>query len=312
MAEGAELFAQPVEMMLSNLRRSESTAKLIEALCKASLEFGEITKDTENPFYKSSYTDLATLIKATRPALSKHGVAVLQWPLIVDSRAGVTTLLHHSSGEWMESDFTLPVTKQDAQGTGSAITYSRRYAYQSVLNVAGEEDDDGNAAVGKTKKQVTDKLAEHEAAFDQRAEGEQTLAVFQMEGIRDLCKQHGKTDEQVLEFLGTLKVNRIEKVLRRDFEKLKKWAIAPSDDLSEKLKQSVDIVKANALYPVQSDWARLYASAGERGIQQSEIKQYYTRKYKVISGKELTYKQFQEVEKEVGTWKAASITAGDD
>ncbi len=131
-----------------------------------------------------------------------------------------------------------------------------------------------------------------------------------MKGIEELCQQHGKTEEQLLEFLKTFGVNRIEKVLKRDFEKLKKWAIAPLGDLTEKLKQSVDIVKASALYPTQHDWARLYASVAERGIKQDEIKQYYTRKFKVISGKELTYKQFQEVEKEVSTWKAASITAG--
>ncbi len=165
MAEETQM--EMAELMIANLRRTASISKLTEALCKASLEFGEIMKDTENPFYKSSYTDLATLINATRPALSKYGIAIMQWPLIVDSRAGVTTLVSHASGEWIESDLTLPVSKMDAQGSGSAITYSRRYAYQSVLNVAGEEDDDGNAAVGKTKKQVLDKISNAEEAFDQ-------------------------------------------------------------------------------------------------------------------------------------------------
>lgn len=50
------------------------------------------------------------------------------------------------------------------------------------------------------------------------------------------------------------------------------------------------------------NWARLHASAGEKGIGHDEIKQFYVRKYKVESGSELTAKQFAELEKEVATW----------
>jgi hypothetical protein len=65
---------------VSPLRRSAQIGKLIEALAKAGTEFGEITKDTENPYFKSSYADLATLIKHTRPALAKYGLVILQLP----------------------------------------------------------------------------------------------------------------------------------------------------------------------------------------------------------------------------------------
>lgn len=310
MAEENQVQEVPVKWM--GMRSSDSVAALSDALAKASEQFGEVVKSTKNPFYKSTYADLSALINATRPALSKHGLVVIQSPKMAGNGVQgvtVTTMLCHASGEWMSDDLTLPVAKYDPQGYGSAMTYARRYAYQSMLNLAGELDDDANAASGKRPEEVVEKIATHEAAFDQRSEGEQTLAVFQMKGIQELCQQHGKTDDQLAEFLKTLGINRIEKVLKRDFDKLKKWSIAPLADLTEKLTQSVDIVKANALYPTQHDWARLYASAGERGIQQSEIKQFYTRKFKVISGKELTFKQFKEVETEVGTWKAASVTA---
>lgn len=303
---------QEVTAKWMGMRSSDSVAALSDALAKASEQFGEVVKSTKNPFYKSTYADLSALINATRPALSKHGLVVIQSPKMAGNGVQgvtVTTMLCHASGEWMSDDLTLPVAKYDPQGYGSAMTYARRYAYQSMLNLAGELDDDANAAVGKRTEEVVEKIASHESAFDQRSEGEQTLANFQMKGLQDLCQQHGKTEDQLAEFLKTLGVTRIEKALKRDFDKLKKWAVAPLGDLTEKLTQSVEIAKGNALYPAQNDWARLYASAGERGIQQSEIKQYYTRKYKIISGKELTIKQFKEVEAEVATWKGPSITA---
>jgi hypothetical protein len=231
---------QQAEVMISNVRWSESLGKLTEALCLAQLEFGEITKDTINPFYGKAYSDLATLIKATRPHLAKHKLALTQWPLAVNGRAGVTSILAHSSGEWMAADFTLPITRQDAQGAGSAITYSRRYAYQSILDVAGEEDDDGNAAVGKSKKQVLDKIEEAEDAFDQRNEDDLGLANFQMREVERLQKQNGITDNQLLAFLkAKFGVQRIEKVKRSDFDTLRVY-VAGQMPIQEALETSLD------------------------------------------------------------------------
>jgi hypothetical protein len=63
-------------------------------------------------------------------------------------------LLSHSSGEWIKDELELPIAKFDAQGTGSVITYARRYAYQAIVGVAAEDDDgDGNAASQKFEKQ---------------------------------------------------------------------------------------------------------------------------------------------------------------
>jgi type II secretory pathway component GspD/PulD (secretin) len=59
----------------------------------------------------------------------------------------------HTSGEWLQSDpFTLRATKNDAQGTGSAVTYARRYSLSSILGVAWDDDDDANGCISKTGK----------------------------------------------------------------------------------------------------------------------------------------------------------------
>jgi hypothetical protein len=263
----------------SPIRRSPSIAKLVEAKAKASTEFAEIAKDTENPFYKSTYADLATLIKATRSVLGKNGLDVSQFPLTNGSRAGVTTLLAHSSGEWIESDLTLPVTKQDAQGTGSAITYARRYAYQSVLNIAGEEDDDGNAAVGKTKKAVLDKITEYENNFDQREEAQQTIAPAVQEGIRSFCKTHGRTDDQLLAWMKVnLKVDRIDKVRKIDLELLKNW-IMGKEPIQQTLLASVQSAPGRSVVSKgptisEAQLKRLFAIKNSHSVSDQDLKQY--------------------------------------
>ena len=58
----------------------------------------------------------------------------------------VETVLAHESGEWISGELLLPLTKADAQGVGSAITYGRRYGLAAIVGIVADEDDDGNAA----------------------------------------------------------------------------------------------------------------------------------------------------------------------
>lgn len=136
---------------------SDTQAELTKALAAATLEFKEVVKNAENPFFKKQgggsykYADLSALIEATREALAKHGIVIMQIPVVrrKTGEAGCWTIMKHASGEWIKSKCVLPVSKWDAQGIGSALTYSRRYAYGAVCNIAGEPDDDGNAAAGR-------------------------------------------------------------------------------------------------------------------------------------------------------------------
>ena len=135
-------------------RTSESTAKLDAALVLVQSEVEVAEKDKENPHFRSRYADLASIWKACRPALVKHGVNVTQWPAHGDdNRLHLVTRVAHA-GEWMLCHFSMPVTKQDPQGYGSAITYAKRYCLASVIGVVSDEDDDGNAA-SQTRNQST-------------------------------------------------------------------------------------------------------------------------------------------------------------
>jgi hypothetical protein len=127
------------------VRRSPSIAALAAALANAQGEMSGATKDKTNPHFKSSYADLASGWDACREPLSKNGLAVLQPPTSTGASVTVTTILAHSSGEWIESDFTMTAGQNTPQGMGSCLTYARRYALFAMVGIA-PEDDDGNEA----------------------------------------------------------------------------------------------------------------------------------------------------------------------
>lgn len=120
--------------------------QLAAALVAAQAEFAAIPKTADNPFFKSKYADLATVISHTQPVLAKHGLAVSQHPTVDDGEPALTTMLIHSSGQVLMSKMRLCASKHDPQGQGAAITYARRFAYMAVLGLVADVDDDGNTA----------------------------------------------------------------------------------------------------------------------------------------------------------------------
>jgi len=135
------------------VNKSESIAAISAAIAKAQNEVENASKNANNPHFKSKYADLAELLNTVRPVFSSHGLAVLQMPSFDGGVASVETMISHLSGEWISSVCSAPVTKQDAQGVGSAITYLRRYSLAAMCGIS-QEDDDANSAVGHAKKPV--------------------------------------------------------------------------------------------------------------------------------------------------------------
>lgn len=135
------------------MNKSESIAAISAAIAKAQYEVENASKNANNPHFKSKYADLAELLNTVRPVFSSHGLAILQMPSFESGVASVETILSHSSGEWISSICSAPVTKQDAQGVGSAITYLRRYSLAAMCGVAQEDEDANYAANNKTHQQ---------------------------------------------------------------------------------------------------------------------------------------------------------------
>jgi hypothetical protein len=149
---------------------------LAEALVAAQAELPlAIGKDADGQIgtRQYRYLTLDKLIAETRPILQKHGLSIIQAPTTLARReqngetslvpALATRLIHttseavatfsHADGvsdgvtETIEYVMPLYLSDKTMQGLGSAITYARRYAWQSVLGIAAEEDTDGPAAV---------------------------------------------------------------------------------------------------------------------------------------------------------------------
>lgn len=115
-----------------------------QALVKFQSQLKPVAKESENPFFKSSYANLSSILQAVLPVLSANGLAIIQPMKVVDGVTILVTRLIHESGESIESEMILPA-HNDPQKFGSLITYYKRYQVQALLGVNTEEDDDGNS-----------------------------------------------------------------------------------------------------------------------------------------------------------------------
>lgn len=134
------------------MNKSPSIQSLSEALAKAQAELRNPHFDSVNPHFKSKFASLGAVREAVIPTFAKHGLSLTQWPVSENGSAGCITLVAHSSGEWIEETFLIPVDKHNAHGYASGVTYAKRISMQSVAAVVGDEDDDGNTAVGDNVK----------------------------------------------------------------------------------------------------------------------------------------------------------------
>lgn len=131
---------------------------------------GAVVKTQENPYYKSKYFDINTLLEHLQPLFDEQGILCLQ-PVM--GNHVITKLIDVESGEEEMSAMELPGI-DDPQKMGSAITYYRRYTLQSLLALQAE-DDDGNMA---TPKDITEWLTEDQFTKTQKASPAQIKAVL--------------------------------------------------------------------------------------------------------------------------------------
>jgi len=180
------------------MNTSESIKNLAESLCKAQAEMGGAVKDSKNPFFKSDYADLTSVIKAIKEPFANHGLSYTQFPTNDEGRIGVVTLLMHESGEYLEHSYTLPTTKADPQSAGSAITYARRYALQSIAGIPTADDDAESAMIRNNQNKTA------------------VVSGDQAKEIKGLIEEH-KVDVKV--FLKHFKATSVDEMLAVHYSK---------------------------------------------------------------------------------------------
>lgn len=191
---------------MSTIIRSEDISKLSSSLNAFQSELVTVGRTVTNPFFKSKYADLASIMLESQPILTKHGLSISQFPdTTLDNQPALTTILMHTSGQFIRATVPLPVSKitqttkkektpktsekevtenrYDPQEFGRAITYMRRYGYAAVLQIVIDEDDDGNKS---SKRQLEQSQAEPIPSNPET-----------VEKIKTIWKESGGTDEQL-------------------------------------------------------------------------------------------------------------------
>lgn len=177
--------------------RSETLDLLFTALAKAQTDMPIAGLNSANPYFKSKYADLAELVRASRPSLTKNGLSINQIIVSHDDGQNVLhTLLGHSSGQWIESRMRIVPPKNDIQTIGSYITYLKRYAYASLVGVvSGNEDDDGEVAMAEARQIIAKGPS---MKYDPKQQSMDTITKEQLEEMEYELAQYPDLAEEIM------------------------------------------------------------------------------------------------------------------
>lgn len=141
-----------------NMNTSTEIKELAMALAKAQGEFPVIPKTKHVDFQpvgkarvKYDYADLADVLKAVHPILSRFGLAIIQPISSNPDNLFIETMLMHESGQYISSIYPIPFMER-AQEQGAQITYARRYALCALLGIQSDADTDGESEDPSTKQ----------------------------------------------------------------------------------------------------------------------------------------------------------------
>jgi len=158
--------------------KSDSIKEIASALCKAQKEMDYAKKDGRNPFFKSSYATLESIIEIFKEFFSPQGLAFTHLPKIEDGEPVIEVFLIHQSGEWLSGVYKITSVKQDPQGIGSAMTYARRYSLQSITGIVADDDDDAESAQGRGKEEGKKKPLEKKEEKSQKTKVDTCIDAF--------------------------------------------------------------------------------------------------------------------------------------
>lgn len=224
------------------MKTSESIDKITKALAEFQANVEHPQKDTEG--YGYMYAPLENVINTVKPTLEDQGLAVTQSTVSEGEKVGVTTVLWHESGQYIEFDqLTLPrddgQQRSGAQAAGSSITYARRYALSAALGIASEEDTDAAPKRDNKSSSGADKKSSKKNSNDlPTTDG--SISDSQQELIFNLFSdQYNLETEMADDFVGTLKSKYIEDLSMQEASNL----ITLLKDKEDKAQKMIDDFK---------------------------------------------------------------------
>jgi hypothetical protein len=135
-----------------------------EALLSLQQAMPALQKDAINPHFVNKYITLGSLLDKILPVLHENGWILVQQVTQLEGKPALETILTHvESGNNINGKMLLMLDKENPQGQGSAITYARRYALMTVLNLTADEDDDGESASPARRSRPSPKVVKAES-----------------------------------------------------------------------------------------------------------------------------------------------------
>lgn len=142
---------------MDDMLHSAEWNELAAALAKAQAAMDNAEKNSVNPHFRQKYADIAAVRSATIPHLAANGIALVQQFKREGAQLVIKTMLIHSSGQWIGSEFPVPPL-QRVQEIGSYLTYGRRYSWMGLTGIAPEDDDGNEANAAKAAPQRKPRL----------------------------------------------------------------------------------------------------------------------------------------------------------
>jgi hypothetical protein len=196
------------------MKFTDKIDELAAALAAFQAEVKNPANVATNPFLKNKYAPLSEVLNALRPIAAKHGLSIVQEPVVSEGNVSITTYIFHSSGQFMvSSPIIIPMGgKGTAQEIGAAITYGRRYAISALLGVSSEDDDDANS--------ISEQPTQHQPQPPQRQLNSNKSDVIS-EAQRKRMFAIAKGNEQLLKgILSAFGYEHSADVTKADYEKI--------------------------------------------------------------------------------------------
>ncbi len=206
----------------------EQKAKMFMSLSKYYEDVTNPENNASNPYFNSKYATLAEVLNHVRPSMGKHGLSIIQVPMVeynvLETTFGnqkpnnydlvtIQTVLFHESGAYIAfPSLTGKTPKRNIQDIGSIITYLRRFSLNAIAGTAGEVDDDGNTASNrkapKAKKTTTSSA---------KAEPEDDLKHELISACANYTKNDSKKRKEVIEALkGVEPTGNVNKITKKE------------------------------------------------------------------------------------------------
>lgn len=174
--------------------------ELFTALAKAQSEMRVAGLSSENPYFKTRYADLADIVRASRPALTKYGLSVIHQILPNEDGANILhCILCHSSGQFIRTSMRILPVKNDIQSLGSCISYLKRYTYAAITGVicSDSDDDDGERLMADVREEMK-KGPALGAKYNPKDESHDTITKEQLDELEYELSEYPDITEMVL------------------------------------------------------------------------------------------------------------------